>query len=220
MLEPRQYNPTLRLILSLFIFITDLAILVGLKKNYLTKPFISIDLRRQRCSVTNFQSHKSFPLWFKRRDVYDNSTPRIGGFAQANRQHISRNPEIFNRTRQRKRIRRNDAHIALVIHQRPRIKILGIHNRGIHIRKNTKLVRNPDVVPIRRHPVADDSFPHLPVRKRLNHFVLQRHAPDPAIWLNGHSLPPGKVNDKNLPSSFKKLTARRKGKSVNFSRRK
>jgi hypothetical protein len=54
----------------------------------------------------------------------------------------------------------------------------------------------------------------LPVRKRLNHFVLQRHAPDPAVWLNGHSLPPGKVHDKKFAMSFKKLAACRKGKSV------
>src|SRR5215470_4405607 len=31
-----------------------------------------------------------------------------------------------------------------------------------------------------------NSFAHLPVRKRLDHFVLQRHAPDPAVWLDGH----------------------------------
>src|SRR5437763_10311932 len=64
--------------------------------------------------------------------------------------------------------------------------MLGIDDGGVHVSENPELVRHADVVAIRRHSVTDHAFAHLPVREWLDHFVLQRHAPDPAVWLDGH----------------------------------
>ena len=68
--------------------------------------------------------------------------------------------------------------------------MLWIHNRRIHVRENPELVRHADVVTVRRNSVTDHSLAHLPVRERLDHLVLQRHAPDPTVWLNGHPFLP------------------------------
>src|SRR5260370_38785470 len=87
-------------------------------------------------------------------------------------------------------MRRNDANITLEPHERFRIELLWLHDRRIHVRENPDLARPPDIVAVRRHSVADHSLPHLPVRKRLDHLVLQRFAPDPPVWLDGHPFLP------------------------------
>src|SRR5258708_36247868 len=46
------------------------------------------------------------------------------------------------------------------------------------------------ILAVRRHSVADHSFAHLPVCERLDHSVLQRVAPDPTVWLDGHPFLP------------------------------
>ena len=45
-----------------------------------------------------------------------------------------------------------------------------------------------NVVAVGRNTIADDTFAHLAIGEGLDHFVLQRHAPDPAVWLDGHPL--------------------------------
>jgi len=50
-----------------------------------------------------------------------------------------------------------------------------------------EFIRDADVVSVGRYAVADYSFPHLPVRERLDHFMFQRHAANPAIRPYRHS---------------------------------
>src|SRR5579885_590475 len=189
-LEPRQHDPALRLILPFLVLVAHFAVFVREKENYLAKPFVCVDFRRQRRGVADLQRHEPFPLRLERRDVHDDAAPRVRGLAHANREYIARNPEIFHRTRQREGVRRNNAHLPFIVHQRARIEMFGIHDRRIHVGEDAKFVRDPDVVPVGRDPVADNPVPHLPVRERLDHFVFERHAPNPAVWLHGHPFPP------------------------------
>src|SRR5437773_9506395 len=189
-LQTWQNDAALCLILPFLIPVADFALLVRHKENHLTQPFIGVNLRRQRCGVADFQSYEAFPLRLEGRDVDDDAAACVGGFAHANRQHVARNAEILDRACQRKRIRRNDANVAFEFHERSRIEMLGIDNGGVYVRENAELVRHTDVVAVGRYSVTDHAFAHLAVRQRLDHLVLQRHAPDPAVWLDGHPFLP------------------------------
>jgi hypothetical protein len=68
--------------------------------------------------------------------------------------------------------------------------MLRIYDRAVHIRENAELIRHPDVIAVRRNAVTDDALSHLPVGKRLDHPVLQRHPANPPVWLYGHPFPP------------------------------
>src|SRR5215470_5117334 len=109
LLEPRQDDACLRLILALFVLVADFAVFVGNKKEHLAEAFVRVNLRGERSGVADFESYEAFPFRFERRDVDDDAATRIGRFPEANGQHISWNAEIFYRASQRKRVRRNDA---------------------------------------------------------------------------------------------------------------
>src|SRR5580700_9330853 len=127
-LQPRQDNTALRLVLPLLILVAHFAIFVRFKEKHLAQPFIRINLRRQRRGIADLQRHKPFPLRLKRRHVHNNPAPRIRRLPQTNRQNIPRYPEIFHRSSQRKRIRRNQALVALKWDQGSRVEMLGINN--------------------------------------------------------------------------------------------
>ena len=91
----------MRLILPLLVLVADFAIFVALKEQHLAQSFVGINLRGQRCGVADLERHKAFPLGLKRRHIHDDPAPRVGGFAQADRQHVAWDPEIFHRARQR-----------------------------------------------------------------------------------------------------------------------
>src|SRR5215469_7977742 len=129
--QARQHNSLLRLVFSLFVFLRNFAALVRLEENHLAQSLIRVNSRRQRRRVADFQRDVPFPLRLERRHVHNDSAPRIRRFADANRQHLSRNPEIFHGLRERERIRRHDAHRPFEFHERARIKLLRIHDRRV-----------------------------------------------------------------------------------------
>src|ERR1700722_14461576 len=95
-LQLRQNDSLLILILPLAICVAYLADLVRLEEQYLAEPFVRIDPCRQWRRVRDLQRYKSLPLWLERRDVHNNSTPRIRRLTHADRQHIPRILEILN----------------------------------------------------------------------------------------------------------------------------
>jgi hypothetical protein len=95
-LQLRQHNPCLLLVLPGFISVAGFARLVALEEEYLAQAFIGIDLGWQRGAVGNFQRHKAFPLGLKGRYVHNNAAARIGGFSDADGQHVARDFEIFH----------------------------------------------------------------------------------------------------------------------------
>src|ERR1700682_914671 len=64
--------------------------------------------------------------------------------------------------------------------------MFGIDDCRIHVRKDAEFIGNTDVVAIRGDSITNDPFSHLAISEGLNHLMLQRHAPDPAVWLNRH----------------------------------
>src|ERR1700741_4193002 len=107
----RQRDALLTLVFSAAILVRGLAHLVGLEEDHLRHAFVGVDLGRQRRRVREFERHEAFPFRLERRHVHDDATARVGRFPQRDREHAARDAEILHRTRERKRIRRDDAGI-------------------------------------------------------------------------------------------------------------
>ncbi len=91
-----QNNGLLFLILAFFISIGSFADLVRFKKKNLRKSFVGINPGWQRSRVRDLQRDKALPLRLERRDVDDDAAARIRGLADAQRQYIPRDAEIFD----------------------------------------------------------------------------------------------------------------------------
>src|SRR5262249_8365914 len=114
-LQARKHDAALRLIFALFVLVADFAVFVGLEENDLAQAFIGVDLRGQRSGVADFERDKSFPLRLERRDVDDDAATGISRFADADRQDVARNAEVFDRTSESKGIRRDNADFPFVV---------------------------------------------------------------------------------------------------------
>src|SRR5690606_647926 len=125
----------------------------------------------------------------ERGHVDDDAAARIGALAQANRQHAARNTEVFDRARQREGVRRNDANIALEIHERLLVELLGVDDGGVDVREDLELVGATDIVAIAAGAIADDTAAvgraDLARLERFDHAGLGR-ASDPAVAFNAH----------------------------------
>src|SRR5262249_46457183 len=85
---------------------------------------------------------------------------------------------------------RHDAHVALEFHERLRVELLRVHDSRVHVGEDTKLVRDTQIVTVRRYAVADYAFAYLRACKWLDHFVFERHTAEPLGRLHRHSGPP------------------------------
>ena len=70
-------------------------------------------------------------------------------FPKTNRQHFARDAEVFNGARQGKRIRRDDAHVANVIHHGLGVEVLRVNGCRKDIGENLEFIRHTDIVSIR-----------------------------------------------------------------------
>ena len=73
----------------------------------------------------------SFPFWLEGSDVNDDTASGIGRFAEADRQDISRDTEVFDRARQRERVWRDDADIGIDIDKTFVVEIFRIDDSRI-----------------------------------------------------------------------------------------
>jgi hypothetical protein len=64
--------------------------------------------------------------------------------------------------------------------------VLGVDDRVEHIREDPEFARDAHVVAVRADPVGDHPLTHLAALERLDHAMLERHASNPAVGLNGH----------------------------------
>ena len=137
-----------------------------------------------------------FPLRLQRGHIDDDPAARIGALAQAHHQGVARNTEVLHRTRQRKRIGRDDALIAHHIDKTFGVKVLGIDYCRIDIGKHLELARATHVIAITGCAIADDTLTtgaalvgklHLTRLIRLNHGMLFSHAADPTVTLDAHA---------------------------------
>src|SRR5690606_21968332 len=97
----------------------------------------------------------SFPLWLKRSHVNNDATTRISGLAQAYGQDTTWNSEIFNRTRQSKRVRSTDTNIRLDINKAASITVFRIDNCTMHIGEYFKFTRTTHVITVAGYAIRD-----------------------------------------------------------------
>ncbi|MPN06353.1 hypothetical protein SDC9_153609 [bioreactor metagenome] len=122
-----QQDPLLILVFALAVSVGDFTDFVALEEEHLGDAFVGIDLGRQRGGVGDLKGNVAFPFWLKRGDVDDNAAAGICALANTNGQGVTRNAEILHGARQGKGIGWNNAHVAVEIDHRFRIKILGVH---------------------------------------------------------------------------------------------
>jgi len=99
------------LILPFAIRVRNLANLIPIEEEHLGDPLVGIDLGGQRCRIGNFESHKTFPFRLKGCHIDNNPAACVRAFAHANGKDGTGDAEIFDRARERKGIRRDDADI-------------------------------------------------------------------------------------------------------------
>ncbi len=132
----------------------------------------------------------TFPLGLQRRHVDDDAATRIGALAEADRQYVARNPEIFDGARQRERIGRDDAALSREIHEVARIEILGIDDGRVDVGEDLELACAAHVVAVAgraiRHDAAAVVLLDLARLEWLDHAMLLRHVADPVVALDAH----------------------------------
>src|SRR6185295_10913261 len=173
---------SLILVFSFFIGIRNFTHVRGLEKNQLCDTFVGVNFRGQWSRVRNFDGEVSTPFWLKRRDIHDDTTPWVSGFANAESENVPGYSEILCTDCERKAIRRNDA-IFFRINRNEGIvsKILRVNNGVVDVGENFEFAANSNVVTVGRQTEADcffrdnparrlsDYFPYLVVVKRIYH---------------------------------------------------
>src|SRR5438105_1803583 len=148
-----------------------------------------IEPGRERRGVPELQRHLVLPLRFARPDVRDDAAVGIGAVAYADRQHVAGDAEVLHRARQGERVGGHDAHAAGELDERFRIEALGIDHRRERVGEDLELGRHPHVVAVGGDAVRNDAGARLVFGERLDHGVFGRHAPNPAVGLDGHGPP-------------------------------
>src|SRR5690606_12404139 len=130
------------------------------------------------------------PLGLERSHVDDDAAAGIRGLAEADRQHVARNPEVFDRAGEREGIWGDDADRPLEAHAILLVEGLRIDDGRIDVRERPELVRAAHVVAVARGAVGDDSLAavrtHLPGLEGLDHAVRLRHPANPVIRFDTH----------------------------------
>src|SRR6202022_1152040 len=80
----------------------------------------------------------------------------------------------------------NQAHGSPKFHKRAWVKILGVHDGGIHVGEDAKIIGDADIVSVTGGAVTYDAVSDLAVRKRFDHFVFKRHLSYPTVGLYRH----------------------------------
>src|SRR6266849_2012301 len=160
--------------------VTLLKLLVGLLEHVLVR----VDLGGQRRGVADLERHVALPLGLEGRDVRDDAAARVGGLAHADCEDIARDLEVLHRPAQGKGVGGYDAHLSLVVHEGAGVEALRIDEGVVDVREDLELVGDPEVIAVGRHPVRDHPRADLALLEGLDHVLLERHPPDPAIALD------------------------------------
>jgi hypothetical protein len=112
--------------------------------------------------------------------------PRIGRFAEADHQHVTRHAEIFDGAGERKAVGRNDADVGLAVDEAVVGKVLWVDERIVDVCEDLELVGDARVIAVARQPVADAALPPLRLDERLDHAVFLRLLANPAVGQNRH----------------------------------
>src|SRR6185312_380290 len=186
----REGHALLALVLAAAVLVAGRTHLVGFQEQHLRDALVGVDLCGQRRGIGKLERHMALPLRFQRRDIDDDAAARVSAFAEADRQHVAGDAEVFDGARQRERVRRDDAAVAVEVHEVARIEILGIDDGGIDVGEDLELARAAYVVAVTggsvRHDAAAAVVLDLAGLERLDHAALLGHAADPVVALDAH----------------------------------
>ena len=189
----RQGHAALPHVLARPIPVGGFADLVRLQKQHLRHSLVGINLRRQGCGIGKLQGHMSLPLRLQRGHVNDDAAARISGFAKTDGQHIARNAEILDGSRQCKGVRRDDAVFSLDIDKALFVEVLRIHRRAVDIGEHLEFIGTTDVVPVAGDAVGNYlallALANQLWRVRFDHALLFGHAANPFVRLDTHAAP-------------------------------
>src|SRR4026208_1405529 len=115
LLNARQGDAALSLVLAAAVAIRGLAQLVGLDEDRLRHALVGVDARRKWRGVGELERDVSFPLGLERRDIDDDAAAGVRGLAQADGEHLARYAEVLHGAGQGERVRRDDAHLTLEV---------------------------------------------------------------------------------------------------------
>lgn len=189
-----QGDAALALILATAVGVGHFALLVGFEEEHLRHALVGVDFCGQGRGVRELQGYMPFPLGLERGHVHDDAAARVGAFTEADREDLARDAEILDGTRQRERVRRNDADVGLHVDEAALVEGLGVDDRGVDVGEHLELVGATHVV-----AVAGRAIGHQPVAvalldlawgERLDHAVLLGHAANPLVGLDAHVLSP------------------------------
>ena len=100
-----------------------------------------------------------FPLGLERRDIDDDAAARIRRLAETHREYAARDSEILHRARERKRIRRNDAHVRIDVDETLLVEGFRINDGRVDVGEDLELARAAYVVAVARGAVGNDPLP-------------------------------------------------------------
>src|SRR2546425_8102392 len=135
-LELRKGQALLGLVLALLVRVGRLTDLVALEEQHLGDPLPGVDPGRQGGRVRDLEGHDPLPLRLERGHVHDDPAARVRRFSHANRDHVPRDPEVLDRARQGEGVGGDDADLALEVHERAGIEMLGVDDGGVDVRED------------------------------------------------------------------------------------
>jgi len=207
LLELWQDDALLTLVFALFVLVADFRWFVALEEENLAEAFVGVDTRGQRRRVGDFEGDETLPFRLERRDVHDDAATRVGGLADTNGEHVARNLEVLDGTREGKGVRRNDTDIGLDADKGALVEFFGIDNGAVHIREDLEFIGDPQIVAVAGKTVGDDAFAYLLLGEWVDHVVFVGHLADPTVGENGHRTPGelsvvgGQLSEKTINQS-------------------
>src|SRR3954467_10680277 len=128
LLKLRQDYTGLLLVFAVLVLVAGLAGFVALEEEDLAQAFVGVDLCRQRGGVRDLERNEAFPFRLERGDVHDDAAAGVSGFAHADGEPATRNAEIFARTSQGERVRRDHDAIRLDGDERLLVKFFRVND--------------------------------------------------------------------------------------------
>ena len=133
----------------------------------------------------------AFPFGFERGDVDDDAASGVGGFAEADGEDVARDAEVFDGARERKAVRRDDADVALHIHEALRVEVFGVNDGAVDVGEYFEFVRAAHVIAVAGGAVGDEAFAACIAADEggfegFNHAVLFGHVLYPAVVFDAH----------------------------------
>ena len=114
-----------------------------------------VHLRRERRGVGQHKRHLALPLGLQRRHVHDDPAARVGRLPDAERQDVARDLQPLDRARERERLRRDVAVVALHLDDVALVERFRVDLARPDVGEDLEPPPAPHVVPVARRSALD-----------------------------------------------------------------